>query len=129
MKSFPNYLKICTILLIIIFPQERVQMHEQYKNKVRRLADELLRLEKEESDVEKIFYTKQEELLARKEMVSWEKSNEKIQVNMRLCCPLPFLKINLRFSFFFMFRLILFVGKSQQSKLSLTRRNAISLST
>lgn len=106
-------------------------MHEQYKNKVRRLADELLRLEREESDVEKIFYTKQEELLARKEMVSWEKSNEKIQVNMRLCCPrlFLFLKINLCFSFFFVFRLILFVDKSQQSKLSLTRRNAISLST
>lgn len=106
-------------------------MHEQYKNKVRRLADELLRLEKEECDIEKIFYTQQEELLARKEMVSWEKSNEKIQVNICLCFLLlfRFLKINLCFSFFFVFRLILFVDKSQQSKLSLTRRNEISLST
>ncbi|KAL5283822.1 KIF16B family protein [Megaselia abdita] len=66
---------------------ERVQMHEQYKNKVRRLADELLRLEKEESDIEKIFYTQQEELLARKEMVSWEKSNEKIQVGIKISDP------------------------------------------
>lgn len=56
-------------------------MHEQYKNKVKRLADELLRLQKEESDIEKIFHTQQEELLARKEMVAWEKSNEKIQVS------------------------------------------------
>uniref|UniRef100_T1GTL4 Uncharacterized protein n=1 Tax=Megaselia scalaris TaxID=36166 RepID=T1GTL4_MEGSC len=60
---------------------ERVQMHEQYKNKVKRLADELLRLQKEESDIEKIFHTQQEELLARKEMVAWEKSNEKIQID------------------------------------------------
>lgn len=77
-------------------------MHDQYKNKVRRLADELLRLEKEESDIEKIFYKQQDELLARKEMVSWEKSNEKIQVNMRLCLPRFFLilKFNLCFSFF-----------------------------
>lgn len=75
-------------------------MHEQYKNKVRRLADEVLRLEQEESDIEKIFYTQQEELLARKEMMSWEKSNEKIQVNMCLSFPPLFLFLKLYLCFF-----------------------------
>lgn len=55
-------------------------MHDQYKAKVRKLADELKRLETEEIDKLEILHCQQQELLARKDMLLWEKNNEKVQV-------------------------------------------------
>ena len=56
-------------------------MHDQYKIKVRKLADELKRLEKEQMDNYELINCREQELLARKDMLLWEKNNEKVQVS------------------------------------------------
>uniref|UniRef100_T1P9L0 Kinesin motor protein n=1 Tax=Musca domestica TaxID=7370 RepID=T1P9L0_MUSDO len=60
---------------------ERVQMHDQYKTKVQKLTDELKRLEKEEKNSLELLKCREEELLARKDMLLWEKNNEKVQID------------------------------------------------
>lgn len=56
-------------------------MHDQYKTKVQKLTDELKRLETEEIDKLEIMRCQEQELLARKDMLLWEKNNEKVQVH------------------------------------------------
>ncbi|XP_037956915.1 kinesin-like protein Klp98A isoform X2 [Teleopsis dalmanni] len=63
---------------------ERVQMHDQYKNKVQKLTDELKRLVKEESDCLEVLRCREKELLARKDMLLWEKNNEKVQHGIKI---------------------------------------------
>ncbi|CAD6993904.1 unnamed protein product [Ceratitis capitata] len=60
---------------------ERVQMHDQYESKVRKLADELKRLDIEQMDKLEILHCQEKELLARKDMLLWEKNNEKVQID------------------------------------------------
>ncbi|XP_013103860.2 kinesin-like protein Klp98A [Stomoxys calcitrans] len=60
---------------------ERVQMHDQYKTKVQKLTEELKRLEKEEKNSLDLLRCREEELLARKDMLLWEKNNEKVQID------------------------------------------------
>lgn len=55
-------------------------MHDQYKTKVRKLTEELIRLEQEEMDGLQLLNCREQELIARKDMVLWEKNNEKVQV-------------------------------------------------
>lgn len=55
-------------------------MHDQYKTKVRKLTEELKRLELEKMDGMQIINCREQELLARKDMLLWEKNNEKVQV-------------------------------------------------
>lgn len=55
-------------------------MHEHYKNKVRRYTCELERIERLHFDSMSIMDCKMEELLAKREMLFWEKNNEKTQV-------------------------------------------------
>ena len=58
-------------------------MHDQYKIKVQNLTEELKRLEKEEKNSLEFLRCREEELLARKDMLLWEKNNEKVQVGNR----------------------------------------------
>ncbi|KAM8703883.1 hypothetical protein ACLKA7_008503 [Drosophila subpalustris] len=60
---------------------ERVQMHDQYKTKVNKLTAELKRLELEKLDNMQLLNCREEELIARKEMLLWEKNNEKVQID------------------------------------------------
>jgi kinesin family member 16B len=60
---------------------ERVQMHEQYKNKVRVFNDELERLDRMQHNSMTIVDCKIRELHARREMLLWEQSNERTQVS------------------------------------------------
>ncbi|XP_017143153.1 kinesin-like protein Klp98A isoform X1 [Drosophila miranda] len=60
---------------------ERVQMHDQYKTKVRKLTEELIRLEQEEMDGLQLLNCREQELVARKDMLLWEKTNEKVQID------------------------------------------------
>ncbi|KAH8417585.1 hypothetical protein KR222_002302, partial [Zaprionus bogoriensis] len=60
---------------------ERVQMHDQYKTKVRKLTEELKRLELEKMDGMQLLDCREQELLARKDMLQWEKNNEKVQID------------------------------------------------
>lgn len=55
-------------------------MHDQYKTKVQKLTEELKRLEKEEKNSLGLLRCREEELLARRDMLLWEKNNEKVQV-------------------------------------------------
>lgn len=55
-------------------------MHDQYKTKVRKLTEELIRLEQEEMDGLQVLNCREQELIARKDMLMWEKNNEKVQV-------------------------------------------------
>lgn len=55
-------------------------MHDQYKTKVLKLTTELKRLEKEQMDSLELLRCREKELLARKDMLLWEKNNEKVQV-------------------------------------------------
>lgn len=55
-------------------------MSDQYKTKVRKLTEELRRLEQEKKDSMQVLNCREEELLARKDMLLWEKNNEKVQV-------------------------------------------------
>ncbi|XP_075164905.1 kinesin-like protein 98A isoform X2 [Haematobia irritans] len=63
---------------------ERVQMHDQYKTKVQKLTDELRQLEKEEKNSLDLLRCREEELLARKDMLLWEKNNEKVQIDIKV---------------------------------------------
>ncbi|XP_015037070.1 kinesin-like protein Klp98A isoform X2 [Drosophila pseudoobscura] len=63
---------------------ERVQMHDQYKTKVRKLTEELIRLEQEEMDGLQLLNCREQELVARKDMLLWEKTNEKVQMGMKI---------------------------------------------
>ncbi|XP_030370145.1 kinesin-like protein Klp98A isoform X2 [Scaptodrosophila lebanonensis] len=63
---------------------ERVQMHDQYKIKVRKLKEELIRLEQEEMDSLQLLHCREQELIARKDMLMWEKNNEKVQMGMKI---------------------------------------------
>uniref|UniRef100_A0A182XXK3 Kinesin motor domain-containing protein n=1 Tax=Anopheles stephensi TaxID=30069 RepID=A0A182XXK3_ANOST len=60
---------------------ERTRMHEQFKHKIRLCTEELDRLESTKRDRLTILDCRIGELMARKEMVLWEKSNEKTQVD------------------------------------------------
>ncbi|XP_017849029.1 kinesin-like protein Klp98A isoform X1 [Drosophila busckii] len=60
---------------------ERVQMHDQYKTKVRKLTEELRRLEQEKTDGLQLLNCREQELFARKDMLVWEKNNEKVQID------------------------------------------------
>lgn len=60
---------------------ERSFIHQQYKNKVKRLSDEFELLEKSQNDQLEMLSCKEQELMARKEMLTWEKVSEKTQVN------------------------------------------------
>lgn len=55
-------------------------MHDQYKIKVQNLTEELKRLEKEEKNSLELLRCREEELMARNDMLLWEKNNEKVQV-------------------------------------------------
>ncbi|XP_037910484.1 kinesin-like protein Klp98A isoform X2 [Hermetia illucens] len=68
---------------------ERVQMHEQYKIKVQKLTDELERLEKEEHDIEELLNCREQKLLAKKDMLQWEKNNETIQLQIKITESTP----------------------------------------
>lgn len=59
-------------------------MHDQYKIKVHKLTEELKRLEKEEKNSLELLRCREDELLARKDMLLWEKNNEKVQVWLRV---------------------------------------------
>lgn len=60
---------------------ERVKMHEHFNVKVLRYSSEVEKIEKVQSDKLVVIDCKIEELLARQEMVLWEKNNEKTQVS------------------------------------------------
>lgn len=59
---------------------ERLKMHEHYKKKVLKLKDELMHLERTQQNRMIILDCKERELMARREMLIWERDNEKIQV-------------------------------------------------
>jgi kinesin family protein 16B len=60
---------------------ERVKMHDHFKTKVLRYTREIESLDKRQSDKLVVIDCKIEELLAKQEMVLWEKNNEQIQVS------------------------------------------------
>lgn len=60
---------------------ERVKMHEHFKGKVLRCSSEVVTSEQANSDKIVVIDCKIEELLAKQEMVLWEKTNEKTQVS------------------------------------------------
>lgn len=55
-------------------------MNEQYRNKVQRISEELVQLEQNQCDKMAIINCRERELIARKEMVLWEKGNANTQV-------------------------------------------------
>lgn len=63
-----------------ILPQERVQMHDYYKTNVKKITEDLKRLEQEKRDGMEVINCRERQLLARKEMLLWEKNNERVQV-------------------------------------------------
>lgn len=60
---------------------ERTRMHEQFKAKIKLCREELERLESTKRDKLMILDCRIDELMARREMILWEKSNEKTQVS------------------------------------------------
>ncbi|XP_052870314.1 kinesin-like protein Klp98A [Anopheles cruzii] len=60
---------------------ERNRMHEQFKSKIKLCTEELERLERTRQDKLTILDSRISELMARREMVLWETSNEKTQVD------------------------------------------------
>uniref|UniRef100_A0A1Q3FCA8 Putative kinesin-like protein n=1 Tax=Culex tarsalis TaxID=7177 RepID=A0A1Q3FCA8_CULTA len=60
---------------------ERTRMHEQFKSKIKLCREELDRLEATKRDKLMILDCRIDELMARREMILWEKSNEKTQVD------------------------------------------------
>uniref|UniRef100_A0A1A9WYT0 Kinesin motor domain-containing protein n=1 Tax=Glossina brevipalpis TaxID=37001 RepID=A0A1A9WYT0_9MUSC len=74
---------------------ERVQMHEQYKIKVQKLSNDLKHLEHEEKENSFDYLRcKENELIARKDMLLWEKNNEKVQIDI-LCRQISALQMQL----------------------------------
>lgn len=59
---------------------ERVKMHEHFSGKVQRCSSEVEKIEKNPSNKLVVINCKIEELLAKQEMVLWERNNEKTQV-------------------------------------------------
>lgn len=59
--------------------QERIQIHDQYHNKVNALSDELEKLEKQQTSVNEmeIINCRKRNITARKEMLLWDKLCEK----------------------------------------------------
>ncbi|XP_052888776.1 kinesin-like protein Klp98A isoform X2 [Anopheles moucheti] len=68
---------------------ERTRMHEQFKHKIKLCTEELDRLESTKRDRLTILDCRIGELMARKEMVLWEKSNEKTQASSELIRNAP----------------------------------------
>ncbi|XP_049286924.1 kinesin-like protein Klp98A isoform X2 [Anopheles funestus] len=68
---------------------ERTRMHEQFKHKIKLCTEELDRLESTKRDRLMILDCRIGELMARKEMVLWEKSNEKTQASSELIRNAP----------------------------------------
>ncbi|XP_065072541.1 kinesin-like protein Klp98A isoform X2 [Ochlerotatus camptorhynchus] len=68
---------------------ERTRMHEQFKNKIKLCRDELDRLESTKRDKLMILDCRIDELMARREMILWEKSNEKTQASIELIQKAP----------------------------------------
>lgn len=62
-------------------------MNEQYKTKVQQLADELTRLEQQDSDKMAIMNCREEFFVAKREMMLWDKSNKKTQVCIEFFFP------------------------------------------
>ncbi|XP_055551403.1 kinesin-like protein Klp98A isoform X1 [Wyeomyia smithii] len=60
---------------------ERSRMHEQFKSKIKLCREELDRLEASKRDRLMILDCRIDELMAKREMILWEKSNEKTQVD------------------------------------------------
>jgi len=60
---------------------ERVKMHEHFKCKVQRCTDDLEKLELKQADKLVVIDCKVEQLLAKQEMVLWEKTNESTQAS------------------------------------------------
>lgn len=60
---------------------EKSQMHEHYKNKVRRYTMELERLEQQHADSIAVIDCRIDQLLAKQEMILWERNSEKTQVS------------------------------------------------
>ena len=59
---------------------EKIQMKEQYEHKVQKLTEELLQLEQTSCDRLAILNCRERELMAKKEMFQWERSNAQTQV-------------------------------------------------
>lgn len=63
---------------------ERVKMKDHFKNKVRKYTMEIECMEKKQADKLLIIDCKIEELLAKQEMVLWERNNEQTQVSFEI---------------------------------------------
>lgn len=88
---------------------ERVRMHDHFKTKVQRYTTEIENLEKKHADKLVIVDCKIEELLAKQEMVLWEKNNEQTQVSVAKLYALVYMFFILfSFDFFFVVSLIEF---------------------
>lgn len=61
---------------------ERVRMKDHFKLKVQKYTNEIEKMEKKQADKLVIIDCKIEELLAKQEMVLWEKNNEQTQVSL-----------------------------------------------
>lgn len=59
---------------------ERTHICEQHKEKVQQLTDKLMKLEKEDASPASILDCRIELLQAKREMVSWNRSNKRTQV-------------------------------------------------
>ncbi|XP_038110780.1 kinesin-like protein Klp98A isoform X2 [Culex quinquefasciatus] len=68
---------------------ERSRMHEQFKSKIKLCREELDRLEATKRDKLMILDCRIDELMARREMILWEKSNEKTQASIELIQNAP----------------------------------------
>lgn len=60
--------------------QERIQMNDHFEMKIQKLSEELSSLETCKLDKLKILNCRERELLAKKEMFLWQKSNAQMQV-------------------------------------------------
>lgn len=58
-------------------------MNEQYRTKVQRISEELVQLEQTQCDKMAIINCRERQLIAKKEMILWEKSNANTQVSAR----------------------------------------------
>ncbi|XP_062533246.1 kinesin-like protein Klp98A isoform X2 [Armigeres subalbatus] len=68
---------------------ERTRMHEQFKSKIKLCREELERLESAKRDKLMILDCRIDELMARREMILWEKNNEKTQASIELIQKAP----------------------------------------
>lgn len=56
-------------------------MNEQYRNKVQRISEELVQLEQNQCDKMAIINCRERQLIAKREMILWEKGNANTQVS------------------------------------------------